>query len=52
MREVLEAAGARLSHDSPGLLRVEVDVAARAEQVRRTPMGAVLEALARGEASV
>jgi RimJ/RimL family protein N-acetyltransferase len=51
MREVLEAAGARISHDSPGLLRVEVDVAARAEQVRRTPLGAVLETLARGEAS-
>lgn len=52
MRDVLEAAGARISHDSPGLLRVEVDVAARATQVRGTPLGAVLEALARGEASV
>lgn len=52
MRELLEAAGARLSHDSPGLLRVEVDVAARAEQVRGTLLGAALEALARGEGSV
>jgi RimJ/RimL family protein N-acetyltransferase len=52
MRDVLEAAGARISHDSPGLLRVEVDVAARAKQVRGTPLGAVLEALARGEAGV
>jgi RimJ/RimL family protein N-acetyltransferase len=51
MREVLDAAGAWLSHDSPGLLRVEVDVAARAEQVRGTPLGAALEALARGEGS-
>lgn len=49
MREVLEAAGARIYHDSPGLLRVEVDLAARAEQMRGTPLGATLEALARGE---
>jgi GNAT superfamily N-acetyltransferase len=51
MREVLEAAGAQVSHDSPGLLRAEVDVAARAEQLRGTPLGDAVMALARGETS-
>jgi hypothetical protein len=51
MREVLEAVGGRLVHESPGLLRADVDVTARAEQLRGTPLGDALSALARGEAS-
>jgi GNAT superfamily N-acetyltransferase len=52
MREVAEAVGARLVHESPNLLRVEVDVPARAEQVKGTPLGEALTALARGEGPI
>ena len=51
MREVVEGVGARLIHDTPGLLRAEVDVAARADQLRGTPLGESLRGLARGEGS-
>jgi RimJ/RimL family protein N-acetyltransferase len=49
MREVAKAVGARLVHDSPTLLRVEVDIAARAEQLEGTPLGELVQTLARGE---
>lgn len=51
MRQVVEAIGARLVHEAPGVLRVDVDVTARAEQLRGTPLGDALRALARGETS-
>ena len=51
MRRVAEAIGSRLVHEAPGMLRMDVDVAARAEQLRGTPLGDALSALARGEAS-
>jgi GNAT superfamily N-acetyltransferase len=50
MRKVLEAVGARITHEAPDLLRADVDVAARAEQLLGTPLGDALSALARGEA--
>lgn len=49
MREVLDAVGARVVHEAPDLLRADVDVASRAEQLRGTPLGDALRALARGE---
>jgi RimJ/RimL family protein N-acetyltransferase len=49
MREVAKAVGARLVHDSPTMLRVEVDVAARAKQLEGTPLGELVQTLARGE---
>jgi GNAT superfamily N-acetyltransferase len=52
MREVAEAVGARVAHDSPSLLRVEVDVAARAEQIAGTQLGQAVLALARGEGPI
>jgi GNAT superfamily N-acetyltransferase len=51
MREVLAAVGARVVHEAPDLLRADVDVASRAEQLRGTPLGDALSALARGEPS-
>jgi GNAT superfamily N-acetyltransferase len=51
MREVLEAVGARITHEAPDLLRADVDVVSRAEQLRGTPLGDALRALARGETS-
>jgi RimJ/RimL family protein N-acetyltransferase len=52
MRRVAEAVGARLVHDSPGLLRVEVDVTARAEQIAGTQLGQAVRSLARGEGPI
>jgi GNAT superfamily N-acetyltransferase len=52
MREVAKAVGARLIHDSPSLLRVEVDVAARAEQIDGTPRGELVQTLARGKGPI
>jgi GNAT superfamily N-acetyltransferase len=52
MREVAEAVGARVVHDSPSLLRVEVDVAARADQLAGTQLGQAVQALARGEGPI
>src|SRR5919106_6324046 len=48
MREVAKAVGARLVHDSPTLLRVEVDIAARAQQLEGTTLGELVQTLARG----
>jgi hypothetical protein len=52
MREVAQAVGARLTHDSPRLLRVEVDVTARAKQIEGTPLGELVQRLARGEGPI
>jgi GNAT superfamily N-acetyltransferase len=51
MRKVLDAVGARVTHEAPDLLRADVDVVSRAEALRGTPLGEALRALARGEAS-
>lgn len=47
--EVLEGSGARVRHEAPGLLRVEVDLPARAEELAGSAAYDVLRALARGE---
>jgi GNAT superfamily N-acetyltransferase len=52
LREVLEAMGASTAHDSPGLLRVEVDLPARAEGLKGSPLAEVLRVVARGEGPV
>jgi len=52
IREVLEAMGATTTHDSPGLLRIEVDLPARAEEVKGSPLGEVLRIVARGDGPV
>ncbi len=49
IREVLETTGARLEHDAPGLVRVDVELPAREEAVKSTQAYGVLRALARGE---
>jgi GNAT superfamily N-acetyltransferase len=48
LRDVLEDMGASMTHDSPGLLRVELDLPRRAEDLRGSPLEAVLRAVARG----
>jgi GNAT superfamily N-acetyltransferase len=50
--EVLESMGASTAHDSPGLVRVEVDLPARAEEVKGSPLGEVLRIVARGEGPI
>jgi GNAT superfamily N-acetyltransferase len=52
MRDLLEALGARTEHDSPGVLRVEMDLPARAEELRGSPLSDVLRAVARGDGPV
>jgi RimJ/RimL family protein N-acetyltransferase len=52
IRELLEKLGAKLEHDSPGVLRMELDLPARAEELRGSPMYEVLRAVARGDAPV
>jgi GNAT superfamily N-acetyltransferase len=52
IREVLEAMGATIAHDSPGLLRIEVDLPARAEEVKGSPLAEVLRIVARGDGPV
>ena len=52
LREVLEAMGASTAHDSPGLLRVEVDLPARAEGLKGSPLAEVLRVVARGDGPV
>jgi GNAT superfamily N-acetyltransferase len=47
--ELVAEMGARVAHDSPGLVRVEVDLPAREEELRRTPIYRLFRALARGE---
>jgi GNAT superfamily N-acetyltransferase len=52
IRELLERLGATAEHDSPGVFRFELDLPARADQLRGTPMYEVLRAVARGDAPV
>ena len=52
IRELLQRLGATLEHDSPGVVRMELDLPARAEELRGSPMYEVLRAVARGEAPV
>lgn len=50
LRELLEAAGAEIHHESPGVIRFEVDLPERAEELRGSPLYELLRAAARGEA--
>ena len=52
IRELLARLGASTEHDSPGLLRFELDLPAQAEELRGSPMYEVLRAVARGDAPV
>jgi GNAT superfamily N-acetyltransferase len=52
IRELLATLGAVSEHDSPGLIRVEIDLPAHAEQVRGSPLHEVLRAVARGDGPV
>ena len=52
IRELLQRLDATLEHDSPGVLKVELDLPTRAEELRGSPMYEVLRAVARGEAPV
>jgi GNAT superfamily N-acetyltransferase len=52
IRELLEALGARASHDSPGLVKVEIDLPARADDLRDSPLYEVLRAVARGDGPI
>lgn len=52
IRELLERLGATAAHDSPGTFRFELDLPARAEELRGSPMYEVLRAVARGDAPV
>ena len=49
LREMMEGLGARVEHDSRGVVRIEVDLPSRAEELKGTPMYEVLRAVARGE---
>jgi RimJ/RimL family protein N-acetyltransferase len=50
MRGLLHQAGARIEHDSPGVLRFEIDLPGPAEDLRRSALYSVLRAVAVGEA--
>jgi GNAT superfamily N-acetyltransferase len=52
IREVLAAMGASTAHDSPGLLRIEVDLPARADELKGSTLAEVLRAVARGNGPV
>ncbi|MGH2674286.1 MAG: GNAT family N-acetyltransferase [Actinomycetota bacterium] len=52
IRDVLEVMGASIAHDSPGMLRIEVDLPTRAEELQGSPLGEVLRAVARGDGPV
>jgi GNAT superfamily N-acetyltransferase len=41
--------GASITHEAPGMVRIEVDLPAQAEELRSTPMYDILRAVARGE---
>jgi GNAT superfamily N-acetyltransferase len=47
IREITE--GAVVTHEAPGVLRIEVDLPAQAEELRASPMYDILRAVARGE---
>jgi GNAT superfamily N-acetyltransferase len=50
--DVLKGLDARTHHDSPGVIRVEIDLPARAENLRGSPLYEVLRAVARGDGPV
>jgi GNAT superfamily N-acetyltransferase len=50
--DVLKGLNARTHHDSPGVIRVEIDLPARAENLRGSPLYEVLRAVARGDGPV
>ncbi len=52
IRDVLDALGADVHHDSPGLVRMEIDLPSRAGALRDSPMYAILRAVARGDGPV
>lgn len=52
IRELLHDLGARLEHDSPGVLRVDLDLPTHAAELRGSPMYEVLRAVARGDGPV
>lgn len=49
LRELVRKEGVPLGYDSPGLLRAEVDLPKRAEDLKGTPLYRLFRALARGE---
>jgi GNAT superfamily N-acetyltransferase len=49
IREVLESMGAHVRFDSPGLIRVEVDLPSTTARLAGTPLYDVFRAVARGE---
>jgi GNAT superfamily N-acetyltransferase len=50
--DVLKGLDARTHHDSPGMIRVEMDLPARAQHLRGSPLYDVLRAVARGDGPV
>jgi GNAT superfamily N-acetyltransferase len=52
IREVLEAMGATTAHDSPGMLRIEVDLPTRADELKGSALAEVLRNVARGDGPV
>lgn len=50
--DVLEDMGASTAHESPGMVRVEVDLPARMEELRGSPLRDVLRIVARGDGPV
>ena len=49
LRELMRGLGAKVAHDSPGVVRVEADLPQREQEVKGTPLYEVLRAVARGE---
>ncbi|HEX2032433.1 MAG TPA: GNAT family N-acetyltransferase [Actinomycetota bacterium] len=49
LRDLIESLAGDAAHDSPGLLRVEIDLPKRAETLRGSPLYELLRAAARGE---
>jgi GNAT superfamily N-acetyltransferase len=49
IRDVLEGLGATVRFDSPGLVRVEVDLPARRERLKGAPLYDLFRAIARGD---
>jgi GNAT superfamily N-acetyltransferase len=52
MRELIEEMGAHVEHDGPGVVRFEVDLPRRADELRTSPLYELLRAAARGEGPV
>ena len=52
IREMLDAMGATTAHDSPGMLRIEVNLPARREEMGSSPLREVFRIVARGDGPV